>query len=196
MTPSDAFAWIAGMSSALGIFLSIRAFGLQQRGWLLVQAAVLAIVAARVLSGREDLGYIAGGSWLLFVRAPALAAQRQHTLAMSYRFASAARWGRLAGILHPFDGFAAQSQYLLAQGEIHAGNWRRAREMFEKLRSVREYRDLAQVELWRLDRDWARIIAFVESHPELGSTSLVTSYLRALGETRQVDRMLGHYARL
>lgn len=184
------------MSSALGIFVSVRAFGLSQRGWLFVQAVVLAIVGLRLVAGNAALGYVAGAVWLLFVRGPAYAAQRQQHHGMAYRFASAARWGRVAAWLHPFDGMGAQSTYLQAQGEVHAGNTSRARELFEKLKTSREFGDLARVELWRLDGDWQRIIDFVEDRPALAASSLATPYLRALGETGQVERMLAHYARL
>ncbi|MFZ5891390.1 MAG: rhomboid family intramembrane serine protease [Myxococcota bacterium] len=197
MEPADALAWFVGISSALGLLMSLRAYRFGQRGWLFVQAMVLLLVGMAVWLQSDGLLYVAFGCWLIFVKGPMFATQRQHELGLAYRFADAARWGRIAGLLHPFDGVPAQATYLLVQHEAHAGNVARAQELLDQLRRTPAFADVADVESWRLARNWRRIVQFVEQErAETWRADLAVPYVRALGELGEVSKMLLAYASL
>lgn len=197
MTPADALAWLAGVASAMSLFASVRANGLQQRRWLLLQAALLALAVSGVMLHREELSYASALGWVLFVLAPGLAVSRQVTHAQAQRFAEAARWSRILGWLRPFNGVSAQATYYEAQAQVHAGQFERARELFTQLAQTQQYADVAQVELLRLERAWQKIVDFVEQErPDRWQVLLPAPYLRALGELGEVSRMLERYGSL
>jgi rhomboid protease GluP len=195
MNASDALAWMLGLGSAISFVRWVPKFRIA-KGWVLVHFAILLLVAAGAWLEKPGIIYTATAGWLVFVWGPGLAMRRQGELGARGRFEEAARWARLGALLHPFDGMRAHATYLLAQGETYRGHFERARELFQQLTGTPAFRNLARMELLRLDADWRRVIEEVEALPATEQPAVAPHYLRALGELGEVAALLSSYARL
>jgi hypothetical protein len=160
MNASDALAWMLGLGSALSFVRWVPKFRIA-KGWVLVHFAILLLVLAGAWLEKPGIIYTATAGWLVFVWGPSLALRRQGELGARGRFEEAARWARLGAWLHPFDGMRAHATYLLAQGETYRGHFERARVLFQQLSDAPIYRNLARMELLRLDADWRRGVALL-----------------------------------
>ena len=197
MEPADALSWLVGLSAAVGLVTSVRQLGLLARGWVLVQSLVLAAAVAALAFGKPELAYAAAAGWVLFVYGPRLAQQRAQGRFAELDFDAAARWARIAAVLHPFDGAQDQAKLILAQGEAIRGRTERARALLAELERSPRLRQFVELELLRLDGDWRAIVEHLDAEPRAAfDPMLAMPYLRALGETGDTSRLLTTYEKL
>ncbi|HEX6278226.1 MAG TPA: hypothetical protein VFZ53_34510, partial [Polyangiaceae bacterium] len=197
MNLADALSWLVGLTAAVGIVTSVRQLGAAARGWVIVQALLLAAAVAAGALRRPELAYAAAAGWVLFVYGPRVAQRRANELFAAFRFAAAARWARLAAWLHPFDDARSQAMLVEAQGEMIRGRYDRARALLADAERSPRLRDVVRIERLRLDRDWRSIVAELDARPRVASNPLLLMpYLRALGETGDPSRLLATYAKL
>jgi rhomboid protease GluP len=184
-----------GVSAALSIFIYVRHFGSQAYGWLIVNGCLLGLVATANVAKVPFLAYVAAGAWAVFVVGAQAVKRRQMLLIGRLRFDAAARWARLGAWLHPFHGARDHATYYLALGDAIGGRFDEARARFNAIERSPELRDIARLEILRLDNDWGGVVAHVESRravrPELTRTA---PYLRALGELGETSRLVEAFA--
>jgi membrane associated rhomboid family serine protease len=194
---ADALSWLVGLTAAVGLVTSVRQLGAAARGWVIVQAVILAAAVAAGMLKRPEFAYAAAAGWLLFVHGPRFAQRRANEHFAAFSFDPAARWARVAAWLHPFGDARSQATLVEAQGEMIRGRYERARALLAEAERSPGLRDLVRIERLRLDRDWRAIVEELATKPRATSNPmLLMPYLRALGETGDPSRLLATYARL
>ncbi len=166
------------------------------KGWIFVSVSIAAI-GGIAYSLRPDIsGYIAGGLWAIFILGPALAQRSSRRWTVQQKYDRAARPAMIAGILHPFDGVPQMWKLLRALSLADQGKTESAIQMLEHLENTAptHLARSAAVHCRRLKNDWAGLISWVESSIDPKKLprehSVLPMYIRAMGETGQLGKML------
>lgn len=193
--------WLVGISAGASLLVHGARFRFRFRGWILVFLLILAVFAAGKHLAPESAGYIAASVWFLFFMLPALGHRWLGRLLMRQRYDSARRLARVLVVLHPLDGWRNQPAYLTILSQMQKGDLDGARRRLPDLQD----KDVGlarfvKVHLMRAEGDWLGLRAWVEDQPNraelMRDPHTAVLYVRALGETGNVDAMLSEFARL
>jgi rhomboid protease GluP len=201
MDPNRILLWIVGIGVASSLAPFVRAARSGNRGWLLVISLVLLLTAVAYLLIPGYAGYVGGATWALFVVVPALGNRRLLRLSGTQQYARARRLAVFLGILHPVDGCPQQAALWRALEAGQGGDFQKAGELLRKLESSGppSLRRQATFHLHRINGDWKGLLTWIESEgkedPIARDPILLTNYLRALGETGDLNRMVAAFAR-
>ena len=159
-------------------------------GWSLVHGAFLAACAVGYMLDAERAGLWLIGPYAVFAILPlvALVQVNRRLMARQYRPARVFAW--IAFVLHPSAYHRRlvrlnRMHLLVAQGKLD--------EAAAILRETGREQDMA-LELLRLQNRWPEVLAHIEAlAPDPVQHGAAPLYIRALGETGQLDRMLAVY---
>lgn len=196
MDTEHVISWFVGVAAALGVASQVRAAGLRHPARLLPNAGVLGVLAAGSFLSLPGTAFVALGLWLVLVLTPVLLLRRAARLMVAERLGEAARVLSVAGWLAPWEPHREGAELLRAQSRAERGDLSGAREALGALVGSHRFGELAAVERMRLDDDWPGVVAHIDGQP-VGTRDirLLPIYLRALGETGDVERLLVHFAR-
>ncbi|HSV16521.1 MAG TPA: rhomboid family intramembrane serine protease [Tepidisphaeraceae bacterium] len=195
MTWNYILLWFAGSSCVVNLINASRASP-PLRGWVGVSAFILAIAAFLYYLHPDIAGLTAGSLWMALVLAPALLQRRIARLTVAQQYATGWRLASVVRWLHPFDGVWQQARLLRALDVAESGSLDEAAAMLEQVASDAPPRvaRAATGHRFRLLGEWPQLIAFVERSASARSLQrdpqLLSAYLRALGETGQINEML------
>jgi rhomboid protease GluP len=187
--------WMAGMSCVMTIGASIRASP-RLKGWIFVCTMILAIGVAEYVLLRQKAGFISGGLWAVFVLGPSLLQRSAAKWSVRQQYQLAAKFSAVAGILHPFDGMPQQSKYLHAMAIAERGEIETAIAKLQNLQTHAPARiaRLAAIHARRLTNDWRGLLDYIhhniDANKLVRENNLLPMYIRALGETGQLEEML------
>lgn len=201
MELNTVLAWVVGVSASASLFVHAFRFRFRFRGWVAVFCGLLALLGLGFAFFAEAAGYVAGAAWLVVFVLPAFGARWLGRLAMRQQYDRARLLARILAVLHPLDGWPKQPAYLDAMAQIERGDLDGARSRVEKLAgSDAKLARFLALNLLRAEGDWAGIRAALENGEEPGrlprDPQTAALYVRALGETGDIDRMLSTYGRL
>lgn len=194
-------AWVVGISSGASLLAHAVRYRFRFRGWVGVFGGVLAVLAIGAALVPAHAGYLASAVWLVAFLLPALLGRRLQRLMMRQRYVAARRLARLLAVLHPFDGWTRQPAFIDALAQIQRGDLDGARRRVDELDGGDEaLARFVRLNLMRAEGDWVGIRAAIEDNPESGwllrDSQTATLYVRALGETGNVNEMLSTYGRI
>jgi membrane associated rhomboid family serine protease len=194
---SYALSWLVGANVLFGAVQAIPQYRAQIRGWFYVNLAVLLFVLVGTYAEVSGLGYIATVLWLAFVVIPLRFSKRLQAALNVADFERARRWATVVAVLHPFDGYREQRAILTSYCQEATGHIEAAKRTLVPLITSKNWGERGTLELLRLDSRWDEIVAHLYAQP-VGKRllQLAPLYLRALGETRNLDRMWALYAQL
>lgn len=192
--------WVVGASSGVGLASMLLRFRLRYPGWIAVHAFNLIALFLFMRVMPEGAGFAALLVWTPTVLAPTLGSRYAGKLLGMQRYDQATRVVRVLAVLHPFDGWREQPALLVGLSLLHKGDAEAARALFEKTRHLdTPLGRMALLHLYRMDMRWGDLRRWFEEHPkreELArDISVLSYYLRALGELEDVRALCRAYAR-
>jgi rhomboid protease GluP len=194
---SYALTWMVGTSALFGVVMSIQQLRIGIRGWFYVNLVLLAVIAVGQLTSWGDVGYLGLLLWLTFVVVPGVANRRAAAAIHSQKLEQAARWARVASVLHPFDGHREAARILVSQSHFDAGRLDPAKGALYPLLKTPTWAERAKMELLRFDRRWHAIVAHAKAQA-VGTRDpwLAPLYLRAFGEVGDLESMWTLYGQV
>jgi rhomboid protease GluP len=194
MDANQVLLWMVGAACALTLVRLFRAAP-APRGWLAVSAGVLAVAGLGLVLFPSHAGFAAAALWALLAVVPALGIRWTARLVAAQRYAAARRLVSLLRWLHPADGWWEQPQLFEALEASQRGDLAAASALLEKHGAVRgPLRNTALSILYRLGGRWSEYRTWVEKEiPERTlerDPTLLPGYLRALGETGDLPRLV------
>ena len=197
MTANYLLLLLVCLSSAL---LAIRVMRLPKnynRGWLAVSIAILAIAAAAFVWLPNWAGWIAGGLWFALVLLPLLLYKRIEVLLAREGYRRARRLATWLRWLHPMDGWWQHPTLLQAIELGNQGDLAQANQLLDRYQTVRTpISRAARAFIYRVGAQWLEMRLWLEtnfsSKTMLEDPVLLMFYLRSLGETGDLNRLLAH----
>jgi len=191
--------WMVGVSAAVVLVRVARMSARLYRGWIVVNGALLALLGAGLLWFPELAGYAAGAAWLVFVLAPSLGTRLAWRWAMQQRYAAAWRLAVVLRCLHPFDADRHRPGLLRAMRLAQRGESEEALKILRRLVACGGVAGrAAAAQMYRMTGRWEELVEWVNGSTGptglLRDVGVLLSYMRALGETGDLERMQWVYA--
>jgi rhomboid protease GluP len=187
--------WMAGTSCLINVMMALRQSP-KLKGWIFVSIAIAAAGGIAYRFRPDISGYVAGGMWAVFILMPALAQRSARRWTVQQKYDRAMRPAIIAGILHPFDGMPQLSRLLRAMSRAEQGRIESAIAMMKQLETTAptHLARSAAIHARRLSNDWSGLIDWVDSKIKpkklLRDHNILPMYIRAMGETGQLGKML------
>lgn len=165
-------------------------------GWLGVASSILGIMVASFVFFPEQSGIVGGILWLTFVLIPILGLRQVNHFVYQESFHKARRLASVLSWLHPGDGWRDQPQFLYTLELIKKGELARAQAILNRRGkgSSHGFNYVAQALQFRIEARWDDCLDWLESdlsEAEIWqSATLVSAYLRALGEVGEINRLI------
>ncbi|PSO85201.1 MAG: rhomboid family intramembrane serine protease [Cyanobacteria bacterium QS_5_48_63] len=184
--------WIVCLS-CIPLLLS-AALSRRNQGWIVVSGSILVIAAVMSLLSYGVAGWVSGSLWLIFLLLPLVGWKRVNRLINQERYRKARRLAAYLRWLHPADGWLEQPQFLRA---LEMGQRGEIAEAFHILQSYQTQNTSmgrsAIASLYRMEARWEELLAWMHNQREKAwweDSKLVVNYLRALGETGDLNGLL------
>ena len=179
---------LVAITSAMSVVTALRR---KVASWAIVNGVFLAAATVGYVLDADRAGVWLVAPYVLFVVVPIVALVQLQRLLAARRYRAAKHAARIASVLHPFGQYRAWIQMtevwqLAADGKLD--------EAEALLRESRVGREDALLEILRLRNRWDDLLAHIDGitkTPIDHGTGVL--YLRALGETGQLDRMVDLY---
>lgn len=186
----DLLGWIA-VSLCIGFLLLIRKARPLPWGWVGVCLGIPIITGVLALLRPGVAGVTGMTLWALFVAAPLAIRGRIVQIAEKRQeYARAARWCRILALLHPFDGVrhhAIRYEILDAEYRGNTDDANRGIDDLVRVGAMTEYH--AALDRCRLRGEWEAYIRVFREHGTASQPEFIMHYLRALGETGDLNTM-------
>ncbi len=165
------------------------------RGWLIAVGGVLVVLGVSFLLIPAQAGWVSGGLWLLLILLPLLGTARVGALVAQERFRDAQRLAYWVRWLHPADGMVEYPAVLRGLELGQQGRLDEALQIFNRYSTTTHpMGQTAIVLLYRMDARWHTLITWVQQQfpgaKALSNVTVATYYLRALGETGDLNGLL------
>jgi rhomboid protease GluP len=192
--------WTVCLACGLLWFRSIALPRAQSGGWAIVSGGILATTLAALYFVPTWAAWWGGGLWVMFVVIPVLGIQWVDRLCVRERYDRASRLASGLCWLHPADGWVERSQILHGMALARSGNLVAARELLNPDRGLKTAVDRSAVVLWySINADWVGLLAWLRGRVSesvwRNSPDLMAHYLRALGETGEIEDLLQEWER-
>lgn len=180
---------------AVAALIAIQSVFMRQPGfvgWLAVNLLVAAVTGGALVVVPEQAGFIGLGLFLPLVVAPAVLSQLAQRRSNMGRYGVAARFARLAALLHPTAGarFNAALSEALAESEQKDDTTPLIALM---RRATPEQRATIETLVARSKGRWDDVLAIVRTH-ESARKDLKSLEVRALGESGRLDEMTAAFS--
>lgn len=199
MELNDVLLWMVGASCLMTLLAAFRGGVRDLAGWIGVSVFILALGLVSWCFDPGRAGYAAGIAWALLILLPSIGMRRVRAHLRRLDLAGAWRGSKVVRFLHPFDGWWRMPTLIHAQLLDDRGEFEAAHALLAPLAAREDsIGRQANHHLLRATRDWPAMVAWAE---QLGAgvlrrdAALVGSYLRALGETGEIMKMLWTYDR-
>ncbi len=184
--------WITGGSCAATLARTFPSVNDTGRGWFMVSLFTLVVTGLAAIVDADYAGYIGGILWLALIVAPSTASRLLSSAIIAQNFPKARALAKMAATLHPFDGWQDQPALIEAIEKAHKSG---PEEAIATLRPFLESNaptaGVAAASYFRINGRWEEALAWLRVHPVsfLSDPSLLLLYIRALGETGDIEGM-------
>ncbi len=155
---------------------------------LIVGTLLLAVLLPTVA------GYLSAGFWIVVAVIPSLGFHYANQLHNRGRYAQSRRVKRVLQWLHPLKDWPWQEALYQAHIDLHAGEPDKAINALQAALDVVEVTPEREVLIFVMSQDWYGLLAWWETHPDPDRLEerpdVIRHYVRALGETGQLDEMV------
>jgi rhomboid protease GluP len=189
------FLWIICASCLIFLIRAASVSFRNNRGWIIVSSIILAI-ALLISSFNPSLAALIGGIlWIILLLIPSIGFSRVNQLTHQHRYREARQLASYLRWLHPADGWQEQPKLLLALELAQRGDLCEATIIFNSYHknnpsSIRN----TQALIYWVNSDWKNcLLWFHQQVPKkvlLNEPNLLIYYLRALGETEDLNSLL------
>ena len=170
------------------------------RGWVIVAGLILIVLAGTYLLAPTWAGIISGSLWGMLIILPCLGLAWVNRLVAQERYGQACQLAACLRWLHPADGLLEYPEFLHALEVGHQGHIEEALQIFRRCRKKPSTGRLATALMYRLEGRWDELLIWMQNNFSektlFDNTSLGVHYLRALGETGDLNgllQMLEHF---
>ncbi|WP_017316295.1 rhomboid family intramembrane serine protease [Mastigocladopsis repens] len=170
------------------------------RGWIIVSGLILVAVAVLSYLTPAVGGLIGGCLWAILVIVPNIGTRKVDRLVAQQRFGQASRVAKFISWLHPVDGWREQPELLHALELGQRGAMAEAIVILDRYQTATTPTGrCATVSLYQMDARWEELLVWIQDN--LSETVLqkdfdmLVCYLRALGETGDLNGMLQAWER-
>jgi rhomboid protease GluP len=165
------------------------------RGWIWVSGFVLAVTAVMSYLNSSVGGLIGGCLWAVLIMAPLIGSSKVNQLVAQQRYGQASRLAAFVCLLHPADGWREQPALLRALEMAQRGAMDQAIAILDPYKtSTTPIGRVATATLYRMGARWEDLLVWIrENVPEAvlqQDVSTMSQYLRALGETGELNGLL------
>ena len=192
------------LNTILRLLVTISCFSLIVRvivsrnhwGWLGVSIGILGVMGIALYWIPEQAGIIGGILWLILILIPLIGLRQVNRLVYQEQFQKARRLASILSWLHPADGWRERPRFLKVLELTKKGEIKTAKtQLSPYVRSPQHSFDYTAKALqFRLECRWEECLHWLQtdiSHALLWQNStLVTVYLRALGEVGDVNGLI------
>lgn len=172
----------------------------ENQGWLGICGLLLIIILV-INEVNQQLAALIGASlWLILIFLPMLGLTLVNHWFYQQRYDRASQLASILCWLHPGDGWREQSELLRALNQCQQGKIAEAKAIIDKYQGIQSYFARHVQALWYwMNADWGHFLVWIDKNvPESllwQDYRLLLYYLRALGETGQLNRLLEGIAR-
>ncbi|MEO0947454.1 MAG: rhomboid family intramembrane serine protease [Cyanobacteria bacterium J06641_5] len=173
----------------------------RQQGWRIVCGGILLLCGLGYWLIPAIAGFICATIWVVFVLVPLLGLRQVHIAVANDRFGRAHRWARGLAWLHPFDDWPEQPHLLAALARGQRGDLTPTIQLLSRYRQqqANTLAKTATLLLYRVEARWLELQHWIELHLQESkrwkNPALATDYLRALGETGNLNALVTGAAR-
>ncbi len=191
--------WIVGVSAAITLVRLTRMGARLYCDWIFVNGVLLSLLGVGLIFFPDWVGYAAGVAWALFTLAPSFGRRVVWRWGMQQQYAAAWRLALVLRWLHPFDVDRHRPSLLRAMWLAQRGQTEKAVEILRCLvpRGGATGR-AAAAQLYRMTGRWEELVEWVDNSVGMSGllrdVGVLLSYVRSLGETGNLERMLWVYA--
>ncbi|MBW4632383.1 MAG: rhomboid family intramembrane serine protease [Iphinoe sp. HA4291-MV1] len=170
------------------------------RGWIIVSGFILIIIAVLSYLTPSLGGVIGACLWGILVIVPSIGHRKVDQLIAQQRFGQASRVANLIWWLHPLDGWREQPKLLHALELSQRGARASAIAILDRYQTAATPAGRsATVALYKMDARWEELLVWIQdSLSEVvlqKDFDILVCYLRALGETGNLNGMLQTWER-
>jgi rhomboid protease GluP len=160
-------------------------------GWIVVNAAVLAVGLVALWCAPDVAGWLVGLVFVPLVIGPVFFSRLAQRKSVLGRGAEAARYARWAAWLHPSEANRVNADVLAASLACSDTDTRALKDLGQRVPAP--YRPLVNLQEAAMRRDWAEVLAHVDLAQD--APGIVKPLeIRALGETGRREAMVRAYA--
>ncbi|HEX9921241.1 MAG TPA: rhomboid family intramembrane serine protease [Anaerolineae bacterium] len=191
---------IIGFAAALtGLRVFYLARG-QGWGWIIISSVTLGAMMVSFFVVPDSAGYVGGVIWGALVWLPSMGARWLNRLVFQQRYRQARQLAGVLAWLHPADGWREQPHFLRALEFGQQGDFAEAEAILNRYQNTTTpLGRLAAIQLYRMNGRWDALLDWFEPHlAEPGfqhDPGTLNLYLRALGETGNLNGLLTAYTR-
>jgi rhomboid protease GluP len=172
-----------------------------QQGWIIVSGGILLLMGLIWQLYPYSTGYAGGLLWLGFIFFPLLGYRHVQQLMSQERYLQAANHAAFWRWFHPTDGWWEQPKVLKALALAQQGNLESATEILNRYQTRGNSLSwLAMALVYRMNSEWEELLTWMQkdlpASVMLGSPDLAMFYLRGLGETGDLNKLLQEFRRL
>jgi rhomboid protease GluP len=164
------------------------------RGWVIVSAVILLVLVGAYYFAPAWAGFISGGLWALLILVPIVGFAQVNRLVAQERFSQARRLAMGLRWLHPADGLFDYPQLLHGLELGHQGRLEEAIQIFDRYGAATTLMGRTAIALlYRISARWDELLIWVEHNFQqkvLNEPTLAAYYLRALGETGNLEQLI------
>lgn len=192
--------WIVGVSCVISSVQMARFSASAYRGWIIVNLAILVLIGIGQVGFPTYSGLVGGVVWTIFWLIPAYANRFMISLTLRQDYRRARHLASLLMWLHPFDGWLKQPRLFRAVEWAQQGQFEKAAEILRQYHGLKTpMARAAAVQLFRIESRWEDLLAWFRANCResecLDDPILAPNYLRALGETGNLNEMVRCYPR-
>jgi len=187
--------WIVGLSALMMVVRLLGHRSRETRGWLLTAALALGLIVAGLILFPGEAGLVAGGFWLLFVLVPMFGSRWMQRQTLKQEYGKARRLFRWLRWLQPFANGREQDDVLHAKDLAQQGDLDAVRPMLDRHGAAGSaHARMAMILYFRLGNQWDAMGNWCRSmgldQTVTRDINILTSYVRALGETGDLNDLL------
>ncbi len=165
------------------------------RGWIVISVLILGVTAVSAYATPAAAGLIGGCLWVILIVVPNIGNRKVDQLSAQQNFGKASKLAKFISLLHPADGWRERPELLRALELAQNGNVAEASAILDRYKSdLTPTGRSAIATLYQIEGRWEDLLLWIQDN--LSSATLrkdfdiLNSYLRALGETGNLNGML------
>lgn len=198
MNPNQIVIWLVCLSCA-SLLLQMLRLG-QRSGWGMLAGTILIVAIALTYFIPTWSGIVAGSLWIIFLVLPLWGLNMVNGLVSQQRYKEAGTLAKYLCCLHPTDGLPEYPKLLQALEMAQNGDLDGATKILSRYHNTKTLLGRTSVALlYRITGRWQDLLLWIrdactdeilQSDPQL-----MFYYLRALGETGDLNRLVGEAER-
>ena len=170
------------------------------RGWIPVAIGLILITVISFLLVPNYAGYISGAALVVFGILPSLGFRLSDRFFAQGKYKDALRLREMVRLVHPIHDWAWQRDLFRAYALVAEGEMGAAKAILEQsIARDKEPSAQHQVLVYHMTRDWVGLLEWWTHFPDRaqveGFQDILAEYIRALGETGDLNKMLAEFER-